>query len=142
MAGYQTYGTKFTKALYRGYTDASFKYLSPQPSYQGIQGPTLRAEVGDMIEIMFVNNLEQNYASMHSMGLAYSKTSEGADYANNTMPGANVVLPASEAVPPVDGGMPPGECVVYKWLVNDLAGPNNGEPARVSRLNSPDMHPT
>jgi manganese oxidase len=30
----------------------------------------LRGEVGDMIEILFVNRLSENYATMHSMGLA------------------------------------------------------------------------
>ena len=48
-------GTTWQKALYRGYTDASFTTLSPQPPWQGINGPTLRAEVGDMIEVLFVN---------------------------------------------------------------------------------------
>jgi len=67
------HGTKWLKALYRGYTDSSFSTYSPQPPWQGTQGPTLRSEVGDMIEIMFVNKLSKNYVTMHSMGLAYNK---------------------------------------------------------------------
>lgn len=129
MSGYTKYGTTWLKGLYRGYTDSTFSKLSTQPPWQGTQGPTLRAEVGDLIQIMFLNKLSKNYASMHSMGLAYTKYSEGSDYANNTSPGENVILPTSEAVPP---GLPPGDCVVYKWMVDDASGPSAGLPAQVS----------
>jgi hypothetical protein len=44
-------GTKYDKALYRGYTDATFTTLSEQPDWLGYQGPILRAEVNDMIEV-------------------------------------------------------------------------------------------
>lgn len=110
-------GTKWHKAVYRGYTDASFSQRSPQPAWQGIQGPTIRAEVGDLVEILFVNRLTTHYASMHSMGLSYPKHDEGAVYqfANETVTG--------DAVPP-NGG-----CWVYRWVVPDSAAPNRGEPA-------------
>lgn len=83
-AGYTKYGTKWRKAVFRGYEDSSFTTKSPQPEWQGIQGPTIRAEVGDLVEILFVNKLQHHYASMHSMGLAYSKEYEGSDYPNGT----------------------------------------------------------
>lgn len=124
------YNTTYLKALYRGYTDETFTQYSEQPPWQGTQGPTLRSEVGDMIEIMFVNKLSKNYATMHSMGLAYNKRNEGGDYPA-LFKGNNGTLPLTEAVPPVDAGIPPGNCVVYKWLVNDGAGPTIG-PASVS----------
>lgn len=132
-ANYNEYGTKWLKALYRGYTDSTFSQRSEQPAFQGTQGPTIRSEVGDLIEIMFVNNLSENYATMHSMGLAYNKAhGEGADYPNNTSPGVNVVLDESSAVPPVpQHGVEPGGCVVYKWMVPENAGPYDNEPARV-----------
>lgn len=44
-------GTRFDKALYRGYTDATFTKKSEQPPLQGYQGPLLRTEVGDIIEV-------------------------------------------------------------------------------------------
>jgi hypothetical protein len=44
-------GTKFDKALYKGYTDSSFTAISEQPDWLGYQGPILRAEVNDMIEV-------------------------------------------------------------------------------------------
>lgn len=121
--GYNKYGYTWLKALYRGYTDSSFSEYSKQPPWQGTQGPTLRAEVGDMIEIMFVNKMSTYYATMHSMGLGYSKYNEGGNYANNTQTGADVFLPIA------DSGVPPGECVVYKWLVSSANGPSGGEPA-------------
>lgn len=116
--------TKWEKALYRGYTDSSFTELSAQPSWQGVQGPTIRSEVGDLIEIMFVNKLSQNYASMHSMGLEYTKSNEGAVYPNNTMPGENSTQVVGSAVAP-------GECYVYKWFVPDSAAPATGEPSKM-----------
>lgn len=58
------HGTKWLKALYRGYTSGSFDEYSEQPAWQGTQGPTLRAEVNDLIEIMFVNKLDSYYATM------------------------------------------------------------------------------
>lgn len=113
MAGALAYGTKWLKALYRGYTDATFTNLTPMPPWQGTLGPTIRSEVEDLIQIMFVNRLTENYATMHSMGLQYTKSDgEGAAYPNNTAPGENVVLTPSNAVPPA---VAPGSCVVYKW---------------------------
>jgi len=109
-AGY-TERTKWEKALYRGYTDATFSEYSAQPAWQGSQGPTLRSEVGDLVEIMFVNKLSENYASMHSMGLEYTKGSEGSDYPNNTAPGQEPPFDPRQAVQP-------GGCVVYKWMVS------------------------
>lgn len=98
-------------------------------------GPILRAEVGDLIEILFVNNLTNHYATMHSMGLAYQKSSEGADYPD-AEPGVNFKIPEEDAVPPVEPGVAPGGCVVYKWMVTELAGPDYGEPARIHSYHS------
>lgn len=120
-SGYTKYGTKWKKAAFRGYTDSTFTSKTPQPEWQGIQGPTIRSEVGDLIEILFTNKLSHQYASMHSMGLAYSKDFEGSDYVNATSP-SNATIAPGDAVPP-------GGCVVYKWLVSDGAAPAKGEPA-------------
>jgi hypothetical protein len=95
----------------------------------------LRAEVGDLIEILFINNLTTNYATMHSMGLAYSKMSEGGDYPS-TGAGVDATIPEEDALPPVEPGVAPGGCVVYRWMVTDLAGPNYGEPARTHSYHS------
>lgn len=83
---------------------------------------TIRAEVGDLIEILFVNKLQHHYASTLSMGLAYSKAYEGSDYPNGSTPIANTTIGPGDAVAP-------GGCAVYKWLVSDGAAPAPGEPA-------------
>ena len=119
-------GVTWEKALYKGYTDATFKILTSQSSLNGIQGPTLRAEVGDMIEILFVNNLTKNYASMHSMGLSYTKLNEGSLYPNYSTPIGEV-----EQSPPVGDAVPPGQCYTYKWLVTNGASPLQGEKSKL-----------
>jgi hypothetical protein len=54
---------------------------------------------------MFVNKMDQFYSSMHSMGLFYTKESEGSVYYNGT---SSVTI--GDAVPP-------GGCFTYKWCV-------------------------
>jgi manganese oxidase len=51
IASNESIGTTFDKALYRGYTGPEFTTLTEQPNWLGFQGPILRAEVGDMIEV-------------------------------------------------------------------------------------------
>ena len=40
-----TLGPVMLKALYRGYTDASFRTLTEQPAQQGLLGPLISAQV-------------------------------------------------------------------------------------------------
>ncbi|KAF2165478.1 hypothetical protein M409DRAFT_67295 [Zasmidium cellare ATCC 36951] len=112
---YTKFNTTYLKALYRGYTDASFTQLTEQPPWQGTQGPTLRSEVGDLLEIMF---------------------NEGSDYVPNPRPHENATIPLSSAVPPLDGGIGPGECVVYKWLPDDAVAPNGNDQSRAFSYHS------
>jgi len=76
-------------------------------------GPILRAEVGDVIKILFLNNLTNHYATMHSMGLTYQKSSEGADYPDAKL-GVNFKILEEDAMPPIKPGVAPGGCVIYK----------------------------
>ncbi|THW38826.1 Cupredoxin [Aureobasidium pullulans] len=111
------------KAVYKGYTDDSFTTQSEQPATNGINGPILRGEVGDMIQIMFVNNLKDHYSSMHSMGLYYGKQYEGSLYPNTTS-GETPNVQEQDAVPP-------GGCAVYKWLISDSQAPAPGQSSRL-----------
>lgn len=48
-----TMGKKFMKAVYRGYSDENFTSLLPGSPSQGMAGPTIHAEVGDKITVVF-----------------------------------------------------------------------------------------
>ena len=107
-------GTKYVKALYREYTDASFKTLKPRApewAHLGFLGPLIRAEVGDTIHVVFRNNGDKPY-SMHPHGVFYKKDSEGAPYDDGTS-GADKA----------DDGVPPGGTHEYVWEVPERAGP-------------------
>jgi hypothetical protein len=68
---------------------------------------------------MFVNKLDPFYATMHSMGLFYTKDSEGSLYPNGT----NEFAPGN--------AVPPGGCVVYKWLIPPASAPDPGENSKL-----------
>jgi FtsP/CotA-like multicopper oxidase with cupredoxin domain len=118
--GATTFGSKFRKALYREYTDDTFKQLKPRPpqwEHLGSLGPLIRAEVGDTIRVIFKNNVDFP-ASVHPHGVFYEKNSEGAPYQDNTS-GADKA----------DDAVPPGGTHVYTWQVRERTGPMMGESA-------------
>ena len=104
-------GDTYRKALYRGYTDATFRTRIPSDPNLGMLGPVIRAEVGDTIKVVFRNNTSIP-ASMHPHGVFYTKSSEGAPYADGTR-GADKA----------DDAVPPGGTVTYTWEVPERAGP-------------------
>lgn len=57
-------GTRYYKALYHEYQDASFTKKKSRFHWQGNMGPILRAEVGDTIRIHFWNKCSHNF-TMH-----------------------------------------------------------------------------
>ncbi|KAL4429029.1 hypothetical protein ABPG77_006068 [Micractinium sp. CCAP 211/92] len=54
-----TIGSKYRKAVYRQYTDATFttKVAAPTDALHGILGPTMTVEVGQQLEVVFRNLL-------------------------------------------------------------------------------------
>ena len=110
--------TSYRKAIFREYTDSSFRLLKPRPdawTHLGILGPLLRAEVGDTIEVVFRNNATRRY-SLHPHGVFYRKASEGFAYLDGTS-GANR---QGDAVAP-------GVTYTYVWPVPERAGPADGD---------------
>ena len=110
-------GRVYRKAIYREYTDSSFSSLKPRPpqwEHLGILGPLLRAEVGDTIRVVFRNNGSHPY-TLHPHGVFYTKSSEGAPYADGT-----------DGADKSDDGVPPGGTHVYVWPVPERAGPARG----------------
>jgi FtsP/CotA-like multicopper oxidase with cupredoxin domain len=110
-------GTKYLKAVYREYTDDSFRTLKarkPEEQYLGIVGPVFRAEVGDTLKVVFRNNATHPY-SMHPHGVAYEKSSEGTAYGGVPWEASGVVAP--------------GKTHTYIWDVPERAGPRPGDPS-------------
>ncbi len=115
----------YLKAIYREYTDDTFTALKPRPpgwEHLGILGPLIRAEVGDVVKVVFKNNTRLN-CSMHPHGLAYGKESEGAYYSETA------------GTPPDSSRkgdfVQKGEVFTYTWTVPDRAGPGPGDPSSI-----------
>jgi FtsP/CotA-like multicopper oxidase with cupredoxin domain len=105
--------TRWPKVRLIEYTDASFKTMKPQPSWLGILGPQIRAEVGDTVVIHFVNRTEQ-FQGIHAqrvraLPMAAAFHSEGRPQAA------------------------PGGTLDYTWVVDAESGPGTGEPSSVVR---------
>ncbi|MEO7683584.1 MAG: multicopper oxidase domain-containing protein [Gemmatimonadaceae bacterium] len=114
-------GSKSKKALYREYTDATFRTLkprAPEDGYLGFLGPVIRAEVGETLKVMFKNNATRPY-SMHPHGVFYEKSSEGAGYQDNTG-----VVQEGNAVQS-------GKTFTYTWIASERAGPASMEGSSV-----------
>src|SRR2546425_3913774 len=110
--------TMYRKAVFRQYTDATFRTLKPRMEaweHLGILGPLIRAEVGDTIRIIFKNNASRAY-SIHPHGVFYKKDSEGAGYEDETS-GKNKA----------DDAIAPGQTYTYLWEVPERAGPAEGD---------------
>lgn len=115
-------GSVYTKTVYREYTDASFETLrprAPKDEHLGLLGPTLRAEVGETIRVVFKNKLDIG-ATMHPHGVFYAKDSEGAPYDDGTNP-----------VDKADDDVLPGTTHTYTWKVPERAGPGPADPDSV-----------
>jgi len=107
-------GHVYRKALYREYTDSTFRRLKPRGAadeHLGVLGPVVRAEVGDTIKFVFKNNTRFP-ASVHPHGVFYDKASEGAPYADGAGPGTRA-----------DDAVAPGDTYTYTWNVPERAGP-------------------
>jgi FtsP/CotA-like multicopper oxidase with cupredoxin domain len=108
----------YRKAIFREYTDASFKTLKPRPdawTHLGILGPLIRAEVGDTINVVLKNNTSRP-CSLHPHGVLYTKSSEGAAYSDGT-----------SGSDKADDAVAPGATYTYIWSVPERAGPTEHE---------------
>ncbi|KAF5904859.1 hephaestin-like protein 1 [Clarias magur] len=110
-------GGQYTKVAYKAYTDGTFTENIINDAHLGILGPVLRAEVGDTIEVTFMNNADRNY-SIQPHGLQYTKSSEGAQYEDGTEKNGSHVQP--------------GESFNYTWHVQE--GPSDSDQACISYL--------
>jgi len=107
-------GWSYHKAIYREYTDASFRHVkprAPEDAYLGILGPVIHAVVGDTVIVVFRNNARFPL-TVHAHGLFYTKSSEGAPYQD----GVSTWNKGGDSVPP-------GRTFTYTWQVPERAGP-------------------
>ncbi|XP_052266278.1 ferroxidase HEPHL1-like isoform X1 [Dreissena polymorpha] len=107
-------GSVYTKAVYREYTDATFlleKQRGPEDIHLAVLGPSIKAEVGDTLIVVFKNAASRPY-SIHAQGLLYNKSNEGMKYNDGQS------MPVGDAVPP-------GTTFTYTWQVPSSSGPTN-----------------
>jgi FtsP/CotA-like multicopper oxidase with cupredoxin domain len=115
-------GSKYKKVVFVEYTDETFterKARLPASQHLGIVGPTIHAQVGDKIRVIFRNKASRPY-SIHPHGVFYTKANEGAltnDGTSDTGHAGNAVAP--------------GATYVYQWSVPPRAGPGPSDPNSV-----------
>ncbi|XP_026304234.1 coagulation factor V isoform X2 [Piliocolobus tephrosceles] len=113
--------TSFKKIVYREY-EPYFKKEKPQSSISGLLGPTLYAEVGDIIKVHFKNKADKPL-SIHPQGIRYSKLSEGASYLDHTFP-----------VEKMDDAVAPGQEYTYEWSISEDSGPTHDDPPCLTHI--------
>uniref|UniRef100_A0A8C4SAP0 ferroxidase n=1 Tax=Erpetoichthys calabaricus TaxID=27687 RepID=A0A8C4SAP0_ERPCA len=99
-------GSKYQKVVYREYIDGTFtqrKARGQSEEHLGILGPLIRAEVGDVILIIFKNKASRHY-SIHAHGV--QEPNKGNVSATR-----------------------PGEIVTYRWNALERSGPGPGDSA-------------
>ncbi|KAJ4933305.1 hypothetical protein JOQ06_030137 [Pogonophryne albipinna] len=114
-------GKKYKKAVYTLYTNESFteRMETKQRNNElGILGPIIKAQIRDVIKIVFKNLASRPY-SIYPHGLTIEKSDEGVNY-------------------PAGGnqshGVQPGETHTYVWRVVDEDEPLDGDSRCLTRL--------
>uniref|UniRef100_A0A8C9B107 Coagulation factor V n=1 Tax=Prolemur simus TaxID=1328070 RepID=A0A8C9B107_PROSS len=115
------FATSFKKIVYREY-EAYFKKEKLRSSISGLLGPTLYAEVGDIMKIHFKNKADKPL-SIHPQGIKYSKFSEGASYPDHTSP-----------VEKMDDAIAPGQEYTYEWIISEDSGPTHDDPPCLTHI--------
>ncbi|CAN9500898.1 unnamed protein product [Ophioblennius macclurei] len=109
--GPQRIGSSYKKAVYKQYSDATYRDEVLKPDWLGYLGPMLMAEEGDTLIIHLKNSASRPY-SIHPHGLNYSKGNEGALYPDGTGP----ELKRDDAVAP-------GGRMIYQWTLPESHSP-------------------
>uniref|UniRef100_A0A673LM95 ferroxidase n=1 Tax=Sinocyclocheilus rhinocerous TaxID=307959 RepID=A0A673LM95_9TELE len=119
--GPQRIGKKYKKAVFTQYKDGAFKERAEDKQRKkelGILGPVIRAQIRDVIKIVFKNKASRPY-SIYPHGLTIDKAAEGASY-------------------PAEGnqthGIQPGEIYTYTWSVSEEDTPTDSDPRCLTRM--------
>ncbi|XP_043105316.1 coagulation factor V [Puntigrus tetrazona] len=119
--GPQRIGKKYKKAVFTQYKDGTFKERAEDKQRKkelGILGPVIRAQIRDVIKIVFKNKASRPY-SIYPHGLTIDKAAEGASYPA----GGNQTH-----------GIQPGEIYTYTWSVSEEDTPTDSDPRCLSRM--------
>lgn len=77
--GPQRIGSTYKKAVYKQYTDATYRTEVLKPEWLGYLGPLLMAEEGDEV-VVHLRNIASRPYSIHPHGLHYDKGHEGEEW--------------------------------------------------------------
>lgn len=72
----QRIGSVYKKAVYKQFSDATYRTEVMKPEWLGYLGPMVMAEEGDTVIIHLKNTASRPY-SIHPHGLNYTKGNEG-----------------------------------------------------------------
>ncbi|KAM9848846.1 ceruloplasmin [Aulostomus maculatus] len=103
--GPQRIGSTYKKAVYKQYSDGTYRTEVTKNEWLGYLGPVLMAEEGDTVVVQLRNAASRPY-SIHPHGLNYSKSNEGALYPDGTAPQQKR-----------DDAVAPGATVIYEWTL-------------------------
>ncbi|MGH0143764.1 UNVERIFIED_CONTAM: hypothetical protein FKN15_054609 [Acipenser sinensis] len=106
----------YKKVVFREY-NAGFKQAKDILPWAGLLGPTLRAEVGDVMKVTFKNMADRHY-SIQPNGIAYGKQSEGTLYFDNT-----------SQFEKKDDAVHPDKEHEYTWEITEDTGPTLADPS-------------
>lgn len=76
VKGPQRIGPVYKKAVYKQYSDATYRTEVQKPEWLGYLGPLLMAEEGDTL-IVHLKNMASRPYNIHPHGLNYTKDNEG-----------------------------------------------------------------
>uniref|UniRef100_A0A8D3DF55 ferroxidase n=1 Tax=Scophthalmus maximus TaxID=52904 RepID=A0A8D3DF55_SCOMX len=120
--GPQRIGSTYKKAVYKQYTDATYRVEVTKSDWLGYLGPLLMAEEGDTVVVHLKNAASRPY-SIHPHGLNYSKGNEGALYPDGTGPELKR-----------DDSVAPGTWVTYEWTFSEFNSPTSEDSNCLTRF--------
>uniref|UniRef100_A0A671T7A0 ferroxidase n=1 Tax=Sinocyclocheilus anshuiensis TaxID=1608454 RepID=A0A671T7A0_9TELE len=126
--GPQRIGKKYKKAVFTQYKDGTFKERAEDKQRKkelGILGPVIRAQIRDVIKIVFKNKASRPY-SIYPHGLTIDKAAEGKKKYLNKIA---VHLKGNQT-----HGIQPGEIYTYTWSVSEEDTPTDSDPRCLTRM--------
>ncbi|XP_037325333.2 ceruloplasmin [Pungitius pungitius] len=120
--GPQRIGPTYKKAVYKQYSDTTYRMEVTKATWLGYLGPVLMAEEGDTVIVQLKNAATRPY-SIHSHGLNYSKGNEGALYPDSTGPELKR-----------DDSVAPGTTVTYEWTLPESHSPTSEDGDCLTRF--------